>query len=201
MKLGLLADVHEEVEALERCVAALRALGADRFVVLGDVFETGRRLAEAAALLAGLDSVGVWGNHDFGLCRDVPDAVRDRYPPEAAAYFATLRPWLEVGGCRVQHVEPFLDSERLDDLWAYGGDADLLDPARSFAACDHRVILMGHLHRWAWLTPGGPEPWAGDRPVHLDAGRRHLVVVHAVQQGHCALFDTEQRLLTPVRVG
>src|SRR5439155_1544823 len=51
MKLGLLADIHEEVERLRQAVVTLRAAGAERLIVLGDVFENGRRIEETVALL------------------------------------------------------------------------------------------------------------------------------------------------------
>jgi hypothetical protein len=51
MQLGLLADIHEQAEQLRRAVAVLRRHGADRFVVLGDVFETGKRMEETVGLL------------------------------------------------------------------------------------------------------------------------------------------------------
>jgi predicted phosphodiesterase len=44
MKLGLLADIHEETEQLGKAIAVLQEQGADRFVVLGDVFEMGKRI-------------------------------------------------------------------------------------------------------------------------------------------------------------
>lgn len=198
VKIGLLADVHEEVERLREAVAALRGRGAERFVVLGDVFERGRRLAETVAVLAGLDSVGVWGNHDFGLCRDVPASVRRRFPDEVFAYFATLRPRVEVDGCLFQHIEPHLDPEKLEDLWSYGGDG-VLTPADAFAAVPHRRIFVGHVHRWRLHSPEGPVPWDGTSRVTLDPGLRYLVAVHAVQQGWCALYDSAREEVEPIR--
>ena len=163
MKLGLLADIHEEIDLLRRAVDALRSCGVEQFVVLGDLFETGRAIDPMVEILAGLDSVGVWGNHDFGLCGEVDEAVRRRYSSEVLRYFGGLKPWLEIGDSRFQHIEPFLDSEQLDDLWSYGSDGQL-DSARSFAACEHRRIFMGHVHRWEVMTPGGRCPLVGTGP-------------------------------------
>lgn len=199
MRLGLLADIHEEVGLLERAVDALRAAGVSQFVVLGDVFETGRALEATVAVLARLGSVGVWGNHDFGLCRDVAEPVRRRYSPQVLDYFGGLLPWAEVGGCRFQHIEPFLDSEVLEDLWSYGGEG-LLDQARSFAACPHPRMFMGHVHRWGLFTPAGKVPWSGREPVFLAPGERYLATMHAVQQGWCAWYDPGSGELCPVSV-
>jgi hypothetical protein len=60
---------------------------------------------------------------------------------------------------------------------------------------------MGHLHRWLLGTPDGLLPWQGETPVRLDHSRRHLVVVHAVWDGWCALFDTQTNDLIPFAAG
>jgi predicted phosphodiesterase len=43
MKLGLLADIHENTRQLHKAIAVLQQHGAERFVVLGDVFEMGEK--------------------------------------------------------------------------------------------------------------------------------------------------------------
>jgi predicted phosphodiesterase len=70
MKIGILADIHESLTNLRWALDVLHEQDPDRLVVLGDVFELGHRLRETVDLLAHDGAVGVWGNHDFGLCRD-----------------------------------------------------------------------------------------------------------------------------------
>ena len=70
MRIGILADIHESLTSLQWAIDVLHDQGADRLVVLGDVFELGHRLKETVDLLSDAGAVGVWGNHDFGLCRD-----------------------------------------------------------------------------------------------------------------------------------
>jgi hypothetical protein len=200
MRLGLLADIHEEVEWLRRAIDALQKDDVSKFVVLGDVFDTGQRIAETVDVLRRLDSVGVWGNHDFGLCRHVEAEVRDRYAAPVLDYFGGLQPWLEVAGCRFQHIEPFLNSEDLEDLWSYGGGSPL-NAERSFSACSHQRIFMGHIHRWEVVTPSGVFDWTGAAPVRLGRDQRCLIVVHAVQQGWCGWYDVEEDVLHPIHVG
>ncbi len=200
MRLGLLADIHEEIGFLDRSISALRALGVSRFVVLGDIFETGERLEPTVATLSQLDCAGVWGNHDFGLCGDeVRDCFQREHPPVVLDYFRTLRPFHESNGCWFQHIEPFLDSERLEDLWCYDR-SELLDASRSFAAIAHRRIFMGHLHRWRLATPEGPVAWDGRSPVQLRADTRYLIVINAVREGCCAYYDTDQDVVVPLEV-
>jgi hypothetical protein len=199
MRFGLLADIHEEVENLRAAITTLRDAGATEFVMLGDVYETGERLEETVAVLAPFEHVGVWGNHDFGLCDEPVEFARERFSAEVLAYFARLRPSAEVGGAFFQHIEPYLDSTSLEDLWSYGS-MGRLDLARSFAAVPHRRIFIGHLHRWSINTPEGRVEWDGSTRVRLDRDRRYLIVIHAVMQGFCAIFDTDRDELVPLSV-
>lgn len=199
MRLGILADIHEEVEYLDQAVQLLQQVGVDQFVILGDIFDMGKRLLDTVAILTSINSVGVWGNHDYGLCCQVTDHVKEHYPAEVLRYFATLQPWLEIEGSRFQHIEPFLDSTSLEDLWAFGNDG-VLDPARGFAACPHQRIFIGHMHRWELLTETGIVPWTGQQPIRLEPEQRYLAVIHAVQQGWCAWYDTTEEVLIPLSV-
>lgn len=199
MRLGLLADIHEEIELLDRAVARLRAAGVDRFLLLGDLFETGKRLEALVEHLEPLDAIGVWGNHDFGLCREVTAWVKERFSPRVLDYFARLRPRIELDGYLFQHVEPHLDPEKIEDLWGLEAD-EPYDPARDFAATGFRAAFLGHRHRWSAVDPEGPLDWDGRTPLLLDPGRRHVVIIHAVQQGYCACLDTTRGEVAPFRV-
>lgn len=199
MKLGLLADIHEEDELLRRCVDLLDAQGVDRFVILGDIADHGRNLASTVRILSELDSVGVWGNHDFGLCGAPSSDVRSRFGPEILAYFASLLPRVEIEECLCQHIEHHRDPGDLLDLWS-GGGTGAIDPDACFRATHQRRLFMGHLHRWEVRTPGGIVGWRGEGPIALTKQERSFVVVHGVQQGWCARFDTEDGLLEPYQV-
>lgn len=198
MKLGLLADIHEETRQLRSAIAVLQRHGADRFVVLGDVVEMGKRLEETVSLLQEVQAVGVWGNHDVRLCFDPDEAVCRRYSAAVLEFMGSLQPHLEIDDCLFSHVEPWLDPHKIEDLWYFDGPPDSPEKlARSFAAVPHRVLFIGHMHRWLLGTPEGLLPWRGEQQVCLDSARRHLVVIHAVWDGKCALFDTTTRDLTP----
>jgi hypothetical protein len=51
MRIGILADIHEDVEDRSAALALLRREAVDQVVVLGDLFETGRRIGDPVALL------------------------------------------------------------------------------------------------------------------------------------------------------
>ena len=76
MKLGLLTDIHEQVELLCIALDRFRHEQVDQVVVIGDVFEIGQRIEETCRLLAEAKAVGVWGNHDYGLCSNPSEQIR-----------------------------------------------------------------------------------------------------------------------------
>jgi hypothetical protein len=200
MRLGLLADIHEHVEFLRAALDRLRQEQVDRVVVLGDVFETGERIEETCRLLAEANAVGVWGNHDFGLCDNPTDKVRAKYPSAVIEYMTTLRPRLELDGCYFAHVEPWLDPEDIHDLWFVEGPPDgdgRLD--QIFSAVPHRLMFAGHYHRWLLARPDGIVEWQGACPVRLHDGR-HFVVVDALLDGRYAILDTGTSELVPVQL-
>ena len=200
MKLGILADIHEDVENLATALGLLREQAVERIVVLGDLFETGRRIGETVALLADAGAVGVWGNHDLGLCHEPDARVRARNAGPVFEYMQTLGPRLELDGCRFSHGLPCWDPT--DPAIYYLGSRPESDEGRAdaFTASACRVAFMGHFHRWLAATPEGLLDWAGGSPIVLDAGKRYLVVVAAVCDGWCAVFDTKSGELVPYRL-
>jgi predicted phosphodiesterase len=203
MKIGILADVHEHCDELRRALAVLKGHGANVLVFLGDLCEMLTGLEETVALLDDAGAVGVWGNHDFGLCADNPTAEdRSRYSKRLLDFMGRLRPRLEVDGCLFTHIEPWLDPEKIEDLWYLDGPPETPEQvARIFTAVPNRVMFVGHYHCWLLVSPEGVQPWAGEQPIVLDAESRHFVVVHAVSSGKCALFDTGTGELIPFDLG
>ena len=64
MKLGLISDVHGDIDALERAWALLRELGADKVVSAGDSVGYGPEPDRVIAFLIEHEIEAVRGNHD-----------------------------------------------------------------------------------------------------------------------------------------
>ncbi|MBA4067079.1 MAG: hypothetical protein C0501_25890 [Isosphaera sp.] len=206
MRLGLVTDVHNHAAELAAALALFRARGVDRVVTIGDTCDAFARpdgVAEVAALLDACGAVGVWGNHDFTLCRDVSDEVRGRYPPVVLDVMARMGPRLVVGGCHFSHKEASVDPHDPAQLWDISDrPLDLAGRARlGFAAADSRWQFVGHYHRWWAATPDGPTGWVGGGPLRFGPGRRYFVVVAAVCDGWCGVLDTGTGELEPLRCG
>ena len=181
--------------------------GVDLVVTLGDtcdVFLPEDRVVEVATMLQERGVVGVWGNHDFVLCRDVDNRYRTRYAGSAVLdYMAGMLPTLVVGDCHFSHLEPLGDPHDVAHLWSLKDKPfDFMElAALSFAAVDQRLLFIGHYHRWWAATSEGRLSWTGDRPLELNANQRYFVVVNAVLGGWCGWLDTHAGVLVPIRIG
>jgi predicted phosphodiesterase len=197
MKIGLIADIHEHVEHLRTALDLFYRENVDQIIVLGDVFEMAERIEETCQLLAEVKAIGVWGNHDFGLCVNPDDGIRARYPASVLDYLATLRPQLDIDDCHFTHVEPWLNPNNLADLWYFEGPPDQHGKlGRIFNAVSNRIMFVGHYHVWLAATPKGFIEWAGESPICLDQDR-YFVVIGALCDGSFAIFDTATSMLTP----
>lgn len=202
MLIGLLSDIHEDIERLTAAIDALRATRCDRLILLGDVFDSGDHIAETCRILAAADIPGVWGNHDFGLCSDVAADIAAKIDPGVLAYMATLRPRLMIGDCLFQHVEPWLDPTQVEDLWQHFGPTDSVTRIeRALRESPRRVSFMGHLHEWLIANEDGPVLIGEPRPTVLARDRRWLVAIGAVCDGWTATYDTDSANLMPLAIG
>ena len=89
----------------------------------------------------------------------------------------------------------------MEDLWAFDGvPATDAQAERSFEAVPERILFLGHFHRWlAMRRRGGRVEWDEVSPIGLGGPDRYLVVVGPVAEGWCAMLETEQFELTPIR--
>jgi putative phosphoesterase len=72
MRLGILADTHDELHRTEAAVALLRSQGAEALIHCGDLFSP-----PIVALLAGLPTWFVLGNHDSDMVPHLESAARE----------------------------------------------------------------------------------------------------------------------------
>jgi predicted MPP superfamily phosphohydrolase len=197
MKLGLITDIHEHVEHLKTALERFQEHHVDQIVMIGDVFEMGQRIEETCRLLAEASVIGVWGNHDYGLCFEPDDDTRAKYGEVTMSYMTSLRPRLVVEDCHFSHVEPWLNPEEIADLWYFEGTPDGHGKlARIFEAVTNRLMFAGHYHKWLLVRPDGIQDWDGTTPVLLNNGR-YFVVVGALCEGRYAILDTDTSTLTP----
>ncbi len=220
MRLGVIADIHGNLPALEAVLARLAGLSVDRIVNLGDCASGPLWPAETVQLLRATAMNHVRGNHDRALGAASPDGLgaSDSYAwrnldAEARGWLAGLPFELDIGVARCFHASPKDDDTYLLDaieggrLVAAGPEAvaALLDPAGA------AVVLCGHSHQPRLLrlddgtvvvnpgSVGNPAYHATQPSIHLsESGAPHarfavVDVTQAVAVEHYAIaYDWER---------
>ena len=200
MKLGLISDIHERVDNLQNCLRLLKKEGVDQIVMLGDVYEMGHRIRATCELLDKENVVGVWGNHDFGLCVNPTTEMLQNFGAEVIGYMTSLKARIVIDDCYFAHTEPWLNSDQLEDLWFFDGMPETAERRQQiFGAQPQRIFFAGHYHRWLLVTPDRTEPWDGSAPICLKEGL-HFVVLDALVNGSFATYDTVTGWLIPHRL-
>jgi hypothetical protein len=205
MRLGLVTDIHNHVAPLTRALEIFREEGVEQVLNLGDACDpfSATHGAEVARLLREAKAVGVWGNHDVGLCHEVEAFTREKYTAETLEYMTTMQPRLRVDGCHFSHREASVDPRDIAQLWDFSEDGRnlLLKSRLGLQATEDRLQFLGHYHCWWAATPDGPLAWEGERPLEFAPDERYFVVVAPVFDGWCAVLDTGRGVLRPYRCG
>ncbi|GAP38885.1 metallophosphoesterase family protein [Piscinibacter sakaiensis] len=157
MRIALLSDLHANLRAFEACVADARALGTDRFALLGDLVGYGAEPAEVVDRVRALADAGAWvlrGNHDT-LAADPPATARrideggaawtaERLGEERRAWLRGLPLMARVRSACLVHASaespaawPYVDDERRA--------ARCLEAALA-ADPSVRHVICGHVH-------------------------------------------------------
>lgn len=195
MRLGVIADVHGNLPALEAVLARLAGLSVDRIVNLGDCASGPLWPAETVRLLRASAMSHVRGNHDRALGAASPDGLgaSDSHAwrnldAEARGWLAGLPFELEVGGAYCVHASPKDDDTYLLDA-IEGGRLVAAGPAAVAALlgpAGAALVLCGHSHQPRLLrlddgtvavnpgSVGNPAYHATEPSIHLsESGAPH----------------------------
>lgn len=156
MRLGVIADVHGNLPALEAVLTRLAELAVDAVVNLGDCASGPLWPAETVRLLRATRMSHVRGNHDRALGAASPDGLgaSDQFAwrdldAEARSWLAALPFEIEIGGARCFHASPKDDETYLLD-GVEGGRLVAAGPQAVEAligAASPSVVLCGHSHQ------------------------------------------------------
>jgi len=158
MKLAVISDIHGNIVALRAALEETARAGADRILVLGDLFGSGH-VEDILAELRAHDALIIRGNGE-GYQLENDGALWEQYDQfaELAAIRRALTPehmrWMAALPCqislrygdvslRMTHGSPKADNDPLRNH----KPAALRRLRRVLRLCDETVILCGHTHR------------------------------------------------------
>ncbi len=110
-------DIHEQVEYLRGVLDRFSTEDVDPIIVIGDLFEMGKRIEATCRVLTGANAIGVWDNHDYGLCVVPNDELRSRYGDLVIDFMTSLRPRLDFADWHFTHVYALAANNR----WVLAG--------------------------------------------------------------------------------
>ena len=196
MKIGVLSDIHSNLEALTAALEALDGEGVDEILCCGDIVGYGPQPNECIELLKQHHVIAVQGNHDAATlfrkelsrlnkaARRAINWTRKRLSMGSRAFLAQLATIrrIELGGRPISLVH----GSPVDPLWGYilrQRDAYLafrLDQHESY------LQLFGHTHIPALFALKGDEilhePIREDRWLRLEGEQRYLINPGSVGQ-------------------
>src|SRR5215213_5988228 len=210
MRIGLFADVHANLPALEAALAVLERERVDAYVCAGDLVGYGPHPNETVARVRELDPCCVAGNHDLmalgRLSTDRADALArrtlawtvERLDDDARRYLEALPRVARTAGGRVAVAHGTLADASEYVRSAEQAHAALSALARELPGAE--LLVLGHTH-----TPSAHGERSGDlrgrraRVVRAPAGERWLVNPGSVGQPRewrrlvrCAVLDLDR---------
>jgi hypothetical protein len=203
--IGLIADSHGNLEATAGAIRILKGRGAGRLVHLGDFCDSIRpdRAAAIIHLLRENGVLAVKGNNDFSIERMLADERRlpDPAGESTSAYLQTLPYTRALNGLLFAHSLPY------DSLRAFYEPIDTGNTQRAaqlFNDANFRLLFCGHSHIPILFRMAGGnvtrEQVLPGKKLLQDTDDRFIVIVGAVDEGECALYDCERRIYERIRI-
>lgn len=215
MRIGILSDIHANLEALDAVLTDLDQRGCDVLVCLGDFVGYGPDPVDCVATLRGRLRVAVVGNHDRAAVGGRP--IEDFNPfaqeaiiwtqahldPETRDYLMRLPERGELDGLLFVHGSP---RQPVDEYVVDGRTA-----RASFVADPFRIAFVGHTHVPAMFEEARHRvrlaEWLPAIPTPLLPDRRYIINAGSVGQPRDSnrdaayvLFDTKEQSVTLYRV-
>jgi predicted phosphodiesterase len=215
MRIGVLSDVHANLEALDAVLADVEQRGCDALVCLGDFVGYGPDPVGCVARLRGRLRMAVVGNHDRAAVGERPiddfnpfaqEAIvwtRAHLDADTRAYLLALPERADLDGLLFVHGSP---RRPVDEYIVDGRTA-----RASFVADPFRIAFVGHTHvpaifeeahhrvRLAEWLPGIPTPLRRDHRYIVNAGSVGQPR-DSNRDAAYVVFDAEERSVTLLRV-
>ncbi len=211
MRIGIISDIHGNLEALQAVVAKIDELNLDKIVCLGDIVGYGADPSECIKIVKSITSNTVAGNHDYAVggltsinyfapvAREAVEWTRTVLNSSELAFLRFLPLTINWGSVLFLHSSP--DSP---DMWNYiltGSDAIV-----QFRFFKESVLFVGHTHVPAIWNEEGKYLYPAE-VYRMDPRKRYIVNPGSVGQprdgiedASFVVFNTDKWSIEMVRV-
>jgi predicted phosphodiesterase len=214
VKLGILSDIHANLEALEAVVGALRDKDATRFACCGDIVGYGPDPNLCVEAIRRLRCTCVAGNHDYGAVGKAPiDSfnsvatqallwTRSRLSESNRLYLENLPLTAEEGSLHFVHSSP-----SAPEAWEYV--LTVRKATAEIECCAGTVCAVGHSHQPLAVErlPGKRARQLREDCFDIRPDARYLINAGSVGQPRdgdpracCILYDDDKQVMMYIRV-
>jgi diadenosine tetraphosphatase ApaH/serine/threonine PP2A family protein phosphatase len=216
MRIGIISDIHANLEALTQSLAALERHRPDRVICLGDVVGYGASVNECCALVRKVSEVTLLGNHDaavsgrmdysfyYDAARHALDWTASRIDPDHLEWLRSLPYVHRLEGVQFTHGNP-ASPEAYEYVFAIEQARELLPHVEALA--DVNFVGHSHLCKTFALHPSGDVSEVVATRFGIRRGYKYVVSVGSVGQPRdcdnraCFVtYDTEERVVEFHRV-
>jgi diadenosine tetraphosphatase ApaH/serine/threonine PP2A family protein phosphatase len=216
MRIGILSDIHSNLEALTETLTSLEKLRPDTIVCLGDVVGYGASVNECCRLVRERADVTLLGNHDaavagrmdysfyYDAARHALDWTASRIEPDNLEWLRGLPHVHRLEGTQFTHGSP-VDPEAYEYVFAIEQARELLPHFDALA--DVNFVGHSHLCKTFALNSAGDVTEVVAPRFGLRRGYRYVISVGSVGQprdcdnrASFVVYDSEERVVEFHRV-
>jgi predicted phosphodiesterase len=223
-KIGILSDIHSNIEALNLSLERIHAEGTSIIYVCGDVVGYGRQPNECCDRLQEIEACVIAGNHDWAVIGRMD--YKSTFSPSAIEGIVYTqknitdanRQWLQSLplAYHKDNLEFVHASLHEPESWPYlvvgkpEAESQWQDVAKCFAAMTGRICFVGHSHRPAvfWEDRRGNIDVIEPFETWLDLSKERAIVdVGSISDprdgsdyGRAFIFDTESLRLKMIKI-
>ncbi|TKJ33478.1 metallophosphoesterase [bacterium (candidate division B38) B3_B38] len=220
MRLGIFADIHGNLEALQAVIAAYKKEKIDRYICLGDVVGYGANPNECCQIVSSLADKTLIGNHDVACCGHFNIKWFNTTAQKAILWTQqhlsekNLK-WLNnlPYTCQEEKVIFSHGLPHKPEKFYYDDDLELIEDCYRELGTSPRISFMGHTHRSIVFVVENKgvkirvDPQFKSTLRFQNKGKQYLLNVGSVGQPRdgdaraCyAIYDTKQQVVVIKRV-
>ena len=204
-RIGLIADSHGDFERTALAADALLVAGAERLIHLGDFCDTLQESSWITTMqvLQRRRMLTVKGNNDFQVetLLNEKHLGQDQAEVELRAYLKSLQTTIVMDDLCFAHSLPY---DSLRSFYEPVDDGTTVKASKIFDQTTHHIIFCGHSHTpvlFRWRNERVTrEEIPRDITFSMKDSERYIVVVGAVANNDCALYDREAACYRRIRL-